>query len=228
MSEQQLYSIREADISAFCEQVRTVVQTRDIDGWGRLYSTFEATSPKPYIGAGGRTYAPVRLTRIEYQSNQPDLSAEAVPEWESPSLRWLVRHFVLAASDLHLCGTWPKFAQWFAINLSDEVHSRGGPEVEEHELFMALFFEPTGEFPEALRVLQMHDSAFESYVSPPDLERLLTVEARVGLLRRLSSEYSVADDGITRSLGAEISGMYYFLALAQSQGRGVYYTQFAT
>lgn len=228
MSDQQLYSIREAEVAAFCKSVSVVVHSKDADGWRKLYRAFDETTSKPYIGAGGHASVPVRLTRIQYQTNLPDLSPDELPAWEAPSLRWIVRHFVLAASDLHFAGSWGKFAQWFSINLSDEVHAKGGPELEEHELLMSRFFEPTGTFPESLRVLQMHESAFESYVSVSELKEILAVEDRVGLLQRLAGEYSASEDPIDQGLGAEIGGLYHFLRLVHTQHRAVYYSQFVT
>ncbi len=229
MSDQQLYSIREAEIGAFLERVRRAVEGKDFDTWGKLFQTFDATSSKPFIGYTGTFHPPDRLTRIEYQSRLPDLSAEGVPAWNSASLRWLLRRFVFLAADLHFGGQWPKFAQWFSINLSDELHAKGGPELEEHHLLMRLFFEPTGEFPEPFRVLQLSDSAFESVILRQDLAQLTeVVESRTGLLRRLWLEYRTAADGITRGLGAEIGGLWHFLQLVETQGHGVYYCQFAT
>ena len=228
MSDQHLYSVREEVVIAFFERARNVVQSRDLEAWEKLFRTFEATSARPYIGSGGHIYPPDRLTRIEYQTNLPDLSHEQVPEWESRSLRWLLRRFVLIAADLSFVGGWSKFAQWFSINLSDELRANPGPELEEHEALMGHFFESRRPFPELLQLLRLSDSAFQSYVSVSELGILVALEARIGLLRRLAGEYTSSSDPITRELGAEIAALYQFLHLVHVQGRGIYYCQFAT
>ena len=228
MSDQQLYSIREAEVGAFLERVRRAVEGKDLETWTKLFQTFDATSTRPFIGYTGTFYPPDRLTRIEYQSRLPDLTADDVPAWDSPSLRWLLRRFVFLSADLQFGGQWPKFAQWFSINLSDELHAKGGPELEEHQLLMRHFFEPSGEFPEPFRVLQLSDSAFESVVLRQQLALCTEVEHRTRLLQRLWLEYRRATDGVTRDLGAEIGGLWHFLQLVETQGRGVYYCQFAT
>jgi hypothetical protein len=224
-----MYALYPQTVEPFAQNVRKIIQEKNLEAWRKLYDIFAATSqrPRPEAPADfGRP--PERLTMIQYQTNLPDLSAEEVPEWDSPSLRWLLRTFILLWDYPHLSGGWDKFAAWFMNNLSEELKAKGGAELEEHQFLMNLFFGATRAFPQSFQILQLNESALENFVSQQQLSTLIDVEDRVGLLRRLSYEYCRSSDGIIRGLGTEIGMIDNFLPLLRFRDSAVYYMQWAT
>jgi len=224
-----MYSVHPQAIEPLVKNIKRITQDKDLEAWGKVYAAFDATSQGPTFDPySGTPTAPDRLTRIHYQSNLPDLSASEVPEWNSRSLRWLLRTYILSLSQFHLRGGWDKFASWFITNLWEELERKGGAEFEEHQLLTNVLFCPKHEFSSSLEVLQLKDTAFESFVSVPQLSTLIEMEDRVGLLRSLSREYRGASDGITRGLGKEMAMIEHFFRLLQLHNSSVYYFQWAT
>ena len=226
-----MYSVYPQVLERFVTTIQKIVQEKDLNAWRRAYASFEATSRNPSFSPYSSTLdTPVPLTRIHYQSNLPDLSPDEVPEWNSRSLRWLLRTHMLSRCEFHLSGGWEKFAQWFTINLWKELAPKGGAQAEEHQLLVKLFFHSKEAFPPLLDVLQLKDSAYESFVPGGHLAALIEMEDHVGLLRSLSREYCGSSDGITRGLGQEIGMIEHFLRLLHFRNRNsaVYYFQWAT
>jgi hypothetical protein len=226
MSTTKMYSVSPQRIEPFVENVQKIIREKDLKAWQTLYAALQATSQKPEINHGTLFASQPLMTRIH--QDLPVLSAEEVPGWNSPSLRWLLRESILVASDLHLVGGWDKFASWF-VNLGEELERKAGPELEEHQLLMNVLFEPPREaFPQSLQVLQVNESAFESFVTAQQLSTLIQVEDRVGLLRSLTREYYGSSDGIIKGLGVEIGMIDQFLRLLRFRNSALYYFQWAT
>jgi hypothetical protein len=226
-----MYSLHPQVLERFVTSIQKIVQEKDLNAWRKAYASFEATSRNPGFSPYSSTLdTPVPLTKIHYQSNLPDLSADEVPEWSSRSLRWLLRTHMLSMSEFHLSGGWEKFGSWFITNLWEELERKGGAEFEEHQQVVKLFFDSKQAFPPLLEVLQLNDSAYESFVSAEHLASLIEMEDRVGLLRSLSREYCGSSDGITRGLGDEMGMIEHFLRLLQFRNRNsaVYYFQWST
>lgn len=231
MTTTQMYSVYPQVIERFVTTIQNIIQAKDLDAWRKAYALFAATSSNPWSSPYSITLEPpIPLTRIHYQSNLPDLSADEVPEWGSRSLRWLLRRFMLSMCEFHLSGGWEKFASWFITNLWEELERKGGAEFEEHQVLVKLFFSSREAFPPLLESLQLKDTAFESLVTPEQLSDFIEMEDRVGLLRSLSREYCASSDGIVRGLGEEIGMIDHFLRLLRFRNRNsaVYYFQWVT
>jgi hypothetical protein len=222
-----MYSVTTYKIEPFVENVQKIIREKDLGAWRKLYATLEATS-KPDINHGTLLAPQPLMTRIH--QNLPAILAEEVPTWNSPSLRWLLREAILLSSDLHLVGGWDKFASWFIVNLGEEeLERKAGAELEEHQLLVSTLFSPPKDaFPQLLQILQLNDTAFESFVTAQQLTTLIEVEDRVGLLRRLTREYCGSSDGIIKGLGIEIGMIDNFLRLLRFRNSGLYYFQWVT
>ena len=222
-----MYSITPYKIGPFVENVQKIIREKDLKAWQKLYAALQATSQKPEINHGTLFASEPMMARIH--QDLPVLSAKEVPEWNSPSLRWLLRESILLASDLQLDGAWDKFGSWFLVNLGEEVKRNAGAELEEYDLLVSILFSPPRDaFAQSLQILQLNEAALESLVTPQQLSTLVEVEDRVGLLRRLTRDYCGSSDGIIKCLGIEIGILDNFLRLLRFGDYALYYFQWAT
>jgi hypothetical protein len=213
------YTIPEPPLQAFLSRLGTMVHLADLEAWRSLFRRLEAGSPPGELvyrqqpKTGGKP-----VTHTNWYAGVPDLSADDVPAWRSPSLAAVLREVTLrTAYERHVSrdsrpGT--RFAMLPGDDWVDE-------EDVECERLLANIFRAGTQLPEPLSYLGGADSACVAWLTPPAVRSLIAAEDEAGLLERVGRELKQHED----PLGYDLHDLLALLRRAEASELSVYYCE---
>jgi hypothetical protein len=211
------YTIPEPPLQHFLSDLRAAVERPDPEFWRSLFLHMEAGSPPGDLvyrqpeKKGGKP-----ITSTDWYAGVPDLSADEVPEWRSPSLRALLREVTLRTAHERHVSRDSRPGMRFALLSGEDWMEE---EEIEYERLLANIFRAGTQLPEPVSYLSGGDAACVAWLSLRTVQSLLAAENDGGLLERLGRELKHHED----PLGYDLHDLLALLRRAEVSQLAVYY-----
>jgi hypothetical protein len=223
----QIFTLQERRAIWFVQSVRTICVNQDAKKWKWFFGAIGAFRPRPLLTDSGSGPAPP-YTQVSYYTSPArgwrDFEADQVPPPDDPRIDWILRQFVLETAECVFHGRDTRLYYAFSEHLRDEKVIQGADEQAQWQVFLDKIFFSQAPAPAELRFLDLE--GYRAYLAPAEVQELVELEARVGLLRNAAARLD--QKAPVTFLAAELRRLNAFMNYAGADKAALFYTEAGT